>query len=601
MNSTKENLKWNLSSLASSDNDPKFQEKRKLWKEKTLEFTKKWRNNKEYLKDPKILAQALNEYETWQSEFGLEYDEAVYFWLRSQQDQNNPEIKAKFNKIEEFQKDMANEIMFFELSLGEIPEKEQDKFTSNPDLKEYKHFLGRIFVNAKYQLSEKEEKILNLKSTPSYSLWTKLVDESIAREERKILNESGKEEEKSFEDIMTLVSNQDKKIRDTAANALNDILKQKLEIAEAEINAILMDKKINDSLRGFSRPDQSRHISDDIETEVVDSLVEAVSSKFEIPKKYYELKAKLLGLPKLEYHERNVPYGNIDKEYSYEESIKLIEKVFSGLDKKFLEIFKSFQSNGSFDVFPGKGKSGGAFCAHFLKSQPTFILLNHTNKLQDVETIAHESGHGINNELTKEKQNALYFDTSTATAEVASTFMEDFVLEELMKRADPELRLALYMQKLNGDISSIFRQIACYKFEQDLHAEFAKKGHITHEDIGSIFSKNMKSYMGPAVEKSQGSENWWVYWSHIRRFFYVYSYASGLLISKSLQSKVRENPKFIEKVKEFLSAGTSKSPKEIFSDLGIDITKKEFFLQGLKEISDLLEKTESLAKKLGKL
>jgi len=111
----------------------------------------------------------------------------------------------------------------------------------------------------------------------------------------------------------------------------------------------------------------------------------------------------------------------------------------------------------------------------------------------------------------------------------------------------------------------------------------------------------MKSYMGNSVECSPGSENWWVYWDHIRKFFYVYSYASGLLISQALQKKVREDHKFIEKVKVFLSAGVSKSPKEIFMDLGIDITKKEFFLSGLEEISELLEKTETLAKKLGKI
>ncbi|MCA9485721.1 MAG: M3 family oligoendopeptidase [Nanoarchaeota archaeon] len=601
MSNKKENTEWNLSSLASGDDDQKFEENRKIWKSETLRFVEKWKDNKDYLKDPKVLSQALKEYELWEEKFGLESNEIVYFWLRSETNQTDTKIKSKFNKVEEFAKELGNQIIFFELSLGKIPESEQEKFLSEPELKEYKHFLKKIFASSKHQLSEKEEKILNLKSTPAQSLWIKLVEESISKEEREVLNESNSKEKKSFEEIMTLVSSQNKEVRDKAAESLNEILKEKIEIAEAEINAILADKKINDSLRGFSRPDEARHISDDIETEIVDSLIEAVSSQSEISKKFYELKAKLLGLSKLKYHERNVPYGNIEKEYSYEESVELVEKVFSKLDPKFNEIFKSFQKNGQIDVYPRKGKSGGAFCAHFLKSQPTFMLLNHTNKLQDVQTLAHELGHGINNELIKEKQNALNFGTTVATAEVASTFMEDFILEEIMLSADDELRLALYMQKLNGDISSIFRQVACYKFEQELHEKFREKGHLSQEEIGNIFQENMKNYMGSAVDQSPGSQNWWIYWSHIRRFFYVYSYASGLLISKSLQSKVRENPKFIEKVKEFLSAGTSKSPKEIFQDLGIDITQKEFFLTGLKEISSLLEKTEELAKKLGKI
>ena len=217
-------------------------------------------------------------------------------------------------------------------------------------------------------------------------------------------------------------------------------------------------------------------------------------------------------------------------------------------------------------------------------------MLNYTNQLKDVTTFAHELGHGINNELTK-KQSALYFDTSTATAEVASTFMEDFVLQELMKNANNEMKLSLMMAKLDEDISSIMRQIACYNFETELHEEFRKKGFLSKEEIGKLFQKHMSSYIGEYVELSPGSENWWVYWQHIRMYFYVYSYASGLLISKAMQKKVKENPEFIKKVKEFLSAGISKSPEEIFMDLGIDISDKEFWNKGLDEVENLLNET----------
>jgi oligoendopeptidase F len=107
--------------------------------------------------------------------------------------------------------------------------------------------------------------------------------------------------------------------------------------------------------------------------------------------------------------------------------------------------------------------------------------------------------------------------------------------------------------------------------------------------------------MGPGVEQSKGSENWWVYWSHIRTFFYVYSYASGLLISKSMQNGVKQDPKFINKVKEFLSAGTSASPKDIFKNVGIDITDTAFWNNGLDEVALLLKETEKLAKSLKKI
>jgi len=234
-------------------------------------------------------------------------------------------------------------------------------------------------------------------------------------------------------------------------------------------------------------------------------------------------------------------------------------------------------------------------------TQPSYILLNHTGKLHDVLTIAHELGHGINNELIRKKQHALYFGTPTSTAEVASTFLEDFVLEEILIETNEVERLAIMMQKLNDDVSSIFRQVACYRFEQELHSEFKKQGYLSKEDIGKLFQKHMASYMGSSVEQSPGSENWWIYWNHIRYFFYVYSYASGLLISKSLQNSVKREPAFIDRVKEFLSAGLSDSPQNIFSRLGIDIADNQFWNQGLDEIEKLLNETIHLAKKLGKI
>jgi oligoendopeptidase F len=218
-----------------------------------------------------------------------------------------------------------------------------------------------------------------------------------------------------------------------------------------------------------------------------------------------------------------------------------------------------------------------------------------------VLTLAHELGHGINNELIKEKQNALNFGTPISTAEVASTFMEDFVLQEILKKADDDLRLSIMMMRLNDEVSTIFRQVACYRFEQQLHQDFRQKGYLSKDDIGKLFQKHMAAYMGDAVEQSSGSENWWIYWGHTRSFFYVYSYASGLLISKSLQKSVKDNHHFIEKVKDFLSAGLSSSPENIFRRLGIDITDQGFWDKGLDEVETLLQETMRLARKLGKL
>lgn len=592
---------WDLSPLAREDNDPKIENKRKILEEKSYKFINKWKDRNDYLEDPAILKEALDEYELWQRNYGASGDEGYYFWLRGTQDENSPEIKARFNKIIEFATKIENDIQFFVLRVSKISEERQKEFLNYAELAPYRHFLEKLFMESKHILTEPEEKILNLKSQTSHSNWVKMVSGFLSKEEAEVFEESGERKLKNFSEILSLMDSKEKSVRDSAAYAFNKILERHIEAGEAELNSILQNKKIDDELRGFTRPDEARHLNDDIESVVVGSLISAVSERFDISRKYYELKAKLFGVLKLKYHERNVLYGNIDEKYEFEKAVELTRKTFKNLDWGFAEIFESFLNNGQIDAYPRKNKRGGAFCAHELISQPTYILLNHTDKLHDVLTIAHEMGHGINNELMREKQNGLNFDTSLATAEVASTFMEDFVLREILKSADNETRLSIMMMKLNDDVSTIFRQVAAYKFEIDLHSEFRAKGYLPKEEIGKIFQKNMAYYMGEYVEQSEGAENFWLYWSHFRAFFYVYSYASGLLISKAMQNKFKEDSAFMENIKEFLSAGRSDSPKNIFLKMGIDITEADFWNKGLNEVENLLKETEELAIKLNKI
>ncbi len=592
---------WNLKPLFTGDNDRRMDEKRKIVEQKSYEFINAWKDRSDYLEDPVVLRQALDQYEAWKRAYGVDGDEGYYFWLRSQQDQNDPKLKAKFNKIEEFGKKIENDSQFFHLRIARIKPEEQKRFLEHQDLTPYRHFLERIFAESKYHLSEPEEKILNLKSATSYSNWTKMTSGFLSKEERTVIAEDGKRTIKNFSEIVGLMNNKKKRVRDSAAKAFNDMLQKHADVAEAELNSVLANKKIDDELRGTPRPDALRHLADDIESSVVDALITSVSRRFTISSRYYELKAKLLKVKTLQYHERNVEFGVVSKHYPYAKAVNLVHTVLGGIDPKFAQIFAGFLKNGQIDAYPKKGKDNGAFCIHHLMTQPTYILLNHTGKLHDVLTIAHELGHGINNELIREKHHALDFGTPTSTAEVTSTFMEDFVLEEILKEADDELRLAVMMAKLNDDVSSIFRQAACYRFEQELHAEFRARGYLSKKEIGALFQKHMAAYMGKSVEQSPGSENWWVYWSHIRYFFYVYSYAGGLLISKSLQHSVKQDPAYINKVKEFFSAGLSDSPKNIFNRLGIDITDNRFWDQGLDEIEKLLNETALLAKKMGKM
>ncbi|MFA5926770.1 MAG: M3 family oligoendopeptidase [Patescibacteria group bacterium] len=598
MNHGKYQTEWNLSPLFESDE--KAQDERREIENKLKEFVEKWRNRNDYLEKPEVLSEALSEYDEWERVYSNGGGERYYYYLRTQQDENNPELKAKYNQINDFSIKCENEMQFFVLRLAKVPADRQKTFLESKELSAYHHFLEKLFAEAQYLLGEDEEKILNLKSTPAYSNWRKMTSGFLSRETREVLTEEGTREKKSFSEIQNMLQTSNTDVCDSAGKAINEVLVKYVDVAEAEINSILQDKKINDELRGFVRPDAARHLSDDISSTSVDALVEAVSDHFSISRDFYQFKAELFGVKSLPYHWRSLVYGDINKEYSYEDAVVLLRKVFSNLDPEFSQIFERFVDEGRIDVYPRQGKHGGAFCMGNLISQPIYVFLNYTNKAGDVSTFAHEMGHGINDELIKAKQNALNFGTPLSTAEVASTFMEDFALEELRGEADEETKLAFMVAKLDDDIATIFRQVAAYQFEKELHNALREKGYLSKEEIGAIFQKHMADYMGSAVEQTSGSENWWVYWQHFRTFFYVYSYASGLLISKSLQSSVRRDHKFMQKVKVFFSAGLSDSPTNIFRGLGVDIEDKTFWEKGLLEVAALLAEARVLAKKLGR-
>ncbi len=583
---------WNLNSLLKRDDDPEQTDKLAKYEEINRAFIEKWKKRKDYLEDPIVLKEALDEYENLIANYSGGGDVGYYFILRSCLEQNNPKLKARYNQINELCIKIGNELEFFTNRLSKIPDREQKEFLAFPHLKDYRHFLETLFLEAKYLLSESEEKIVNLMYSTSYSNWVRMTSDFISREER-----GGK----PFSEIMNLLSDPNKAIRDKANKDFNNIIKKYENVAETELNSVLQSKKVNDELRKFKRPDQSRHISDDIDTSVVDSLISAVESRYDISQRYYQLKASLFGVKKLKYHERNVDYGEFKKKIGFDDSVNYAGKALKKLDPDFYQIFMGMLQNGCIDAFPRKGKETSEFCVTALKNRSTFILLNHNGFISDVTTFTHEMGHALNDELVKKAQNGLNMGVPVSTAEVASTFIQDYVLNEISEGISEEEKLFLSMIRLNDSVSSVMRQVACYRFEMELHEKYRAQGYLSKNEIGDIFQKHMKNYMGGAVEQSKGSENWWVPWSHIRNFFYVYSYASGNLIAQFMRNQVKNDPKYIEKVKEFLSTGSLCSPKEIFLKLGMNISDKQFWIKGLEEIDSLLVETERLAKKLGKI
>jgi oligoendopeptidase F len=379
---------------------------------------------------------------------------------------------------------------------------------------------------------------------------------------------------------------------------INEALKSVAHFSEAEINAIVTNKKIDDELRNYSKPYHSTVRSYRNEIEVVETLVSVVTKSFSLSQKYYSLKKQLLRRKVLMYPDRAVKSSEVKVKFTFDASYKKLCEIFGKIDSKYPEILTRYFENGQYDVYPKIGKRGGAYC-RFGRTNPVMVFLNHTDDFHSFGTYAHEMGHAFHSEFSR-KQSKLYYQYSTALAETASTLFESIAFNEVLKDLPKSQQIAALESKLDDEMAKIFRQIACFNFESDIHESVRKNGFISKEELAKLHNKNMLDYLGKSFKLTEDDGYFFVEWSHLRYFFYVYSYAYGLLVSKALLGKYKADPSFWSKIEQFLSSGGNGSPEEILMNIGIDVKNPEFFKEGLKEVEAdilLLEKLVKESKK----
>ncbi|MEK7607668.1 MAG: M3 family oligoendopeptidase [Patescibacteria group bacterium] len=577
---------WNLGLLYNGHNDPAIERDMKSIESVYLIFEKKYRNKTDYLKSETKLAKTLFDFESLFKKLPLTKP-LSYFHYKQDIDSGDVVARSKATQLMERFAKNDHKIVFFELSLAKISTKIQKKFLKSKKLEHFRYYLKLIFQKAKYDLSEAEEKILGLKSIPAYQQWIMSTE--------KLLGQTTI----TFHGKTLPLPEAMGKIADLPMNPrreLHRLVVKKLEtlsdVAESEINAIVTDKKINDGLRGFEKPYDATILGYQNNRKSVLALVDVVTKNFPISHKFYALKARLLALPYLEYSDRAVGIGKNVKQIKFDEAVKILKNVFGSLDPQYLSILESFLEKGQIDVYPKVGKTGGAYCSGNINA-PTFVLLNYTNTMDQVMTFAHEMGHAIHTELSK-SQTPLYENYSTSTAEVASTLFETFVFDAIFEKLSKEEKIIALHKRINDDIHTIFRQIACFNFENELHNTIREKGGMSKTEIRALLNKHMSAYLGPVVHMREIDGNLFVSWSHIRRFFYVYSYAFGQLISRALYMRYKEDKTYLAKIKKFLSAGGSDTPENIFKSIGVDVTRSDFWEKGLKSIERDIEKLEKL-------
>lgn len=580
--------KWDLENLYyTSLSDPQIEKDVVGFEASQDAFAKKYTEDKSFLTDPKALKEALLLIEETAKKAFIK--PLFYLFFVRDLDANNTKAQALEARLSDRYTKAGNKTIFFDVELGAVSKEQQKVFLESEELSHYRYFLEQLFENAKYTLSEKEEKILSLKSDVASSRWVNMVS-TIEAKKMVPFSDGALPLPEAIEKVSDLPK---EKRRELWANIITE-LKDMAEMSAHELNAVVTNHKINGELRGYTDPEEPTILGNENNKEVINTLASTVTDAFSLSHRFYAAKAKFLGEEKLQYEDKSIDLGKFETVFSFEKSAELVKKAFGDINPLYGDLFQSFLDNGQIDVYPQKGKTGGAFCAH-QTGLKTMLLLNHVDTLRSFETLAHEMGHAIHSERSK-TQTPLYEGYSTAVAETASTFFEAVVQDALLQTLPEKEQLLLLHNSIQGDISTIFRQITAYNFEKDLHAKVRKEGFVDKEALATLLAKHLKDQLGDAVEVSDDDGYSYVYWSHFRNFFYVYTYAYGQLVSKALFARYKKDPAYSAQIDTFLTRGGSMRAEGIFEDIGLSFLDGAVFKEGLAALEKDIEQFEKAVK-----
>lgn len=577
--------------------DPKLDKDMKKIEKSFSDFAKKYQDKK-FVHNAKSLRQALDD----RNELELKGSPLCgwYLHLEKALDSSNTKLEAVNRVMNDRYVAAAKKIIFFNIAIAKIPEAKQKTYLKDKLLAPYSYYLKVLFEEGKYMLSESEEKIIADKHSVAHEAWESA--QSAYEDSQKVAY--GKKII-SIGEAMSIKADLPRSQRRALHTEVMETYKRISFLAEAELNAVIRNKAIDDKLRGYTTSYESTVRGYQNNMKSVESLVDVVTKANALSHRYFKVKAKVLNEAEKSTDTKitmaDVVTGikrakDAKKDIPFEEAVEIVKKSFSEAGEEYADFLDRYLENGQIDVYPKQGKKTGAFCSPFTGSEKTYVCLNFGGKEGDMSTIAHEMGHAIHSDLAK-VQPALYENYTISVAEVASTFFENILFDDVYQKASPEKKRDLLLSKLQRQVSTIFAQIAYFQFEKKLHAQVRKKGYVSKEEMAAMFVECRKSYLGDAVEVTETDGYAYVYIGHFRSFFYVYAYAYGQLIADALYAEYKKDKTFIEKVKKFMQAGGSMSPEDIWKSIGIDTTKPDFFKKGLKAIEkdiEELEKAEGL-------
>ena len=512
------------------------------------------------------------------------------------------EYSALVTEMELLGTEISNKLIFFDIWFKNIlKETDANRIiqTINPV---YKHFLTHKRILGKYTLSEKEEKIVNIFEVTGPNALVKIYDRMTNSFEFVLnIKKNNKITGKKFinkEKLMSLVRSNKSEERKAAYKSLFNVYENNSGVlGEIYLNLIVQWHDENIKIRGFDSPISVRNVYNDISDGVVSTLLDTCKRNSFIFHKYFNLKAKMLKLKKLERYHLYAPLvkkGIVQKRYTYEQAVNIVLNVFESFDPKFRDYARIVFNKNHVDSEIRKGKMSGAFCSTITPKLTPYVLLNYDGMYRDISTMAHEFGHAIHSICSSNLPIAVSH-APLPLAETASVFAEMLLNEKLAEEMTEQERSILLAEQIDDMYATIMRQSYFTLFEIDAHNKVIES-NANIDNVSTLYKKNLQDQFGNSVIVSDDFMWEWTYIPHFYHTpFYCYAYAFGNLLVLSLfHMYKKEGKSFIPKYLNLLSAGGSKKPETLLTEIGLDISNKSFWQQGFDLLSEKIGDLEKI-------
>jgi oligoendopeptidase F len=524
-----------------------------------------------------------------------------YTTLKFSENTADPEIAAEMQSINEQSNSVGTALLFIDLEWAEISDERSRELLAESRFDFCRHHLENLRRYQPHQLSEAEETVLSETSLTGESAWVRLFEEHTSAIEVQLPESLGGNV--SLMSALSHLHAPKASTREQSAAAVSAALEPGLRTRAFIYNTLLLDKSIDDRIRNYPTWITSRNMANEASDESVQALIDAVSSRFDIPQRWYSLKAQVLGVPRLLDFDRMASVAESDTSIGWQEGSAVVREAYASFSPELAEIVGRFIDEQWIDAPVRPGKRGGAFCAYAVPSHHPYVLLNWTSTPRDVATLAHELGHGVHGYLARE-QGIFHQSTPLTLAETASVFGETVTNNRLLAMLDdPGERFALLASTLEDSIATVFRQVAMNRFEDACHTERREVGELSVERFGDLWTSTQQAMLGDSVEITEGYRNWWSYIPHfIATPGYVYAYAYGQLLALSVYAKFEaQGDSFVPNYLNMLRAGGSMKPEQLTAMVDCDLTDPGFWSAGLDIVEQQLVRATEAARAAGRL